>query len=114
MQSLTILFPILKLLTSISQCIYKSSDWGEHGLLCISYWEGLSLLFTAERWEELGTSVENTEFLHVQKSVNYSYDSQRNTLLVPILYIGFIYNQQSNFLSMLYAKEVNKSYVNNP
>jgi len=39
-------------------------------LLCISWWEGLSLLFTAERWEGLGIAVENVEILNVWKSLN--------------------------------------------
>lgn len=50
-----------------------------------------------------------------RKSGNSSYGSQKNRLLEYSIYIGFMYNQQSNYLSMLYAKEANnKFYVNEP
>lgn len=41
---------------SVSVSLQTGGRGGALVLLCISWWEGLSLLFTAERWEGLGTA----------------------------------------------------------
>ena len=81
--------------------------------LCTSQWEGLLLSCTLRGGKDLKGATENVDILNIQKSVNYSYDSPKNRIVVYITYIDFLHHQQSNNLSMLYAKEVNTiSYVN--